>query len=64
GQLAATLVGRQPLDLAVDSLAGELRLGRAAVLGVVRDNHLWLDLRTILPEEEALLSQALANLLL
>ncbi|MCQ2559744.1 MAG: L-seryl-tRNA(Sec) selenium transferase, partial [Clostridia bacterium] len=35
-QLPSTLIGIQPLELAVDSLAEKLRLGRPAVLGVVR----------------------------
>ncbi len=63
-QLASTLVGIQPLEISVDLLAEKLRLGQPAVLGVVRENYLWLDLRTIFPEEEEWLQEALLHILL
>jgi L-seryl-tRNA(Ser) seleniumtransferase len=46
-------------SLGPERLAGALRAGRPAVLARVADGRLLLDLRTVLPGEEAALLEAL-----
>ena len=48
-----------PHDVGVDELARSLRVGSPAVFGRVQDGALWLDLRTVFPEQDAQIVSAL-----
>ncbi|MFZ5597448.1 MAG: L-seryl-tRNA(Sec) selenium transferase [Bacillota bacterium] len=58
--LPGWLVSVKPLTITVDSLASRLRDGEPAVVGRVQDEHLLLDVRTILKDEDLILAGALA----
>jgi len=51
-------------NLSADELAYKLRTGDPAVVGVVEDDKIWLDARTVMPEEGPLLVQAVRRSLL
>ncbi|MEJ7652037.1 MAG: L-seryl-tRNA(Sec) selenium transferase [Chloroflexia bacterium] len=53
-ELSSTALVLRPeaLNLTADSLAARLRAGRPPVVGRIEDGELWLDPRTVLPEQE------------
>jgi L-seryl-tRNA(Ser) seleniumtransferase len=57
--MPSVVVELQARDVPDDELARRLRTGEPAVLGRVRDGKLVLDLRTIFPEQDAALVEAI-----
>ncbi len=57
--LPSWLVAVKPLGLGVDQLALRLRQNNPAVMGIIRDNRLLLDVRTLLQGEKKLLVDSL-----
>ncbi len=63
-ELPGFAVALTPQWISVDTLANRLRQGKPPVIGRVQDNRLLLNLRTILPDEEPRLIDALRAALL
>lgn len=61
--LPTVVVAIQPKHNGVESLAKRLRLGTPAVMARIQNDALLFDLRTVFPEQEAFLLQALRNAL-
>ncbi len=59
---AATIAQKVP-GLSVDELARRLRIGQPPVIGRVEEDSLLLDVRTVLPEQDEALIQALRRVL-
>ncbi len=59
---AATIAQKVP-GLSVDELARRLRIGQPPVIGRVEEDNLLLDVRTVLPEQDEALIQALRRVL-
>jgi L-seryl-tRNA(Ser) seleniumtransferase len=53
-----------PVEVTPQVLAGRLRLGTPAVVGVVSEGRFCLDLRTVLPHQDARLTEALRQALM
>lgn len=51
-KLATWCIALTPAEMSVDRLAGRLRTGQRPVVGRVRDNRLYLDLRTVFPRQD------------
>ncbi|HEV7224457.1 MAG TPA: L-seryl-tRNA(Sec) selenium transferase [Pirellulales bacterium] len=51
-KLATWCVALGPSEMSVDQLAARLRVGRPAVVGRVREERLYLDLRTVFPRQD------------
>ncbi|MGC6565826.1 MAG: L-seryl-tRNA(Sec) selenium transferase, partial [Akkermansiaceae bacterium] len=52
-----------PSNQSIPKLARKLRIGTPAVVGYTTDDALFLDLRTIFPDTDQLVSEALKNAL-
>ncbi|HUY91100.1 MAG TPA: L-seryl-tRNA(Sec) selenium transferase [Pirellulales bacterium] len=61
-QLATWCVALSPREMSVDKLAARLRAGKPAIVGRVRDERLYLDLRTIFPRQDLELVSAVQAL--
>jgi L-seryl-tRNA(Ser) seleniumtransferase len=62
-ELPGYAVALAPKEMSVDALAGTLRASRPPVIGRCQDNRLLLNLRTVLPDEEASLIHTLKTVL-
>jgi len=51
-----------PRDMTVDALAQRLRCADVPVVGRIADDRIWLDLRTVLPNQDVALVQVLESL--
>ena len=51
-QLATWCIALTPAEMSVDRLSGRLRTAQPAVIGRVRDERLYLDLRTVFPRQD------------
>ena len=60
--LATRLIAITHADLSADALSARLRTGDPAIIARVEDGRVLLDLRTVFPEQDANLVQALASL--
>ena len=61
-QLATWCAALSPREMSVDKLAARLRTGKPAVVGRVRDERLYLDLRTVFPRQDIELVSAVQAL--
>ncbi len=62
-ELPGFAVSVSPTNVSVDALANHLRGTRPPIVGRCQENRLILNLRTVLPQEEAILSEALQEAL-
>ena len=60
--LPTYLLNIRPVRGSLEALAHQLRTGKPAVLGYLKNNYYCLDVRTLLPGEEEQLLTAFANL--
>jgi L-seryl-tRNA(Ser) seleniumtransferase len=51
-QLATWCVGLTPAEMSVDRLAARLRTGQPSIVGRVREERLYLDLRSVFPRQD------------
>jgi L-seryl-tRNA(Ser) seleniumtransferase len=61
-QLATWCVALTPAEISVDRLAARLRTGKPSVVGRVRDERLYLDLRSVFPRQDLDLVAAVRSL--
>ena len=61
-EISTWCVALTPSNRSVDVLASSLRTGEQPIFGRVQQNRLWFDLRTVLPQEDSLLIEAVQAL--